>query len=237
MIISNKHKFIYFSNGKVASTSLNKLLSLFHDSELNGLSIENLFGYSHVPPAIIKSFYKKIEWDNFFKFSFVRNPYDWIISCYLYKYRLMYRVWLKKCITHPFFLFHLVRRYRSYVLNSRKSVFDLQDIIDIKERLKTSRAMYFEDSLFQCNYTHDLDGKKLVNYFGKFEMLNEDLIKVSKEIGIKFDRLPYMNRNRKDITYSLTPESIDYIYDFWQKDFDLLEYGKGLPQNISRSKI
>ena len=79
--------------------------------------------------------------------------------------------------------------------------------------------MYFEDSLFQCNYTHDLDGKNVSKLFGKFEMLNEDLIKVSKEIGIKFDRRPYMNRNRKDIPYSLTPESIDYIYDFWQKDF------------------
>ena len=233
MIISDKNKFIYFSNGKVASTSINNLLLPLQDSRLKGLAVEHLFGYSHVPPSLLRTFYRENEWEDYFKFTFVRNPFDWIISCYLYKYRLMYGHWLRKSIENPLFLFHLIKRYKIIKQNSKKTKFTLEDIKDIKKRLITSRVLYFEKTLYQSNYTHDLDGNILVNYIGKYESLLNDIEYIKKCINCEIGNLPYLNRNRKNKSYELTYDAFEYIKYCWKKDFILLQFSDVLPVNFN----
>ena len=236
MIISDKKKFIYFSNGKVASTSINNLLLPLQDTRLKGLTVENLFGYSHVPPSFLRTFYRENEWDDYFKFTFVRNPFDWIISCYLYKYRLMYRHWLSKSIKNPFFLLHLLKSYKVIKNNSKKTKFNLKDIEDVKNRLLTSRVLYFEKTLYQSNYTHDLDGNILINYIGKYESLENDLEHIKKCIKCNIGNLPHLNKNRKNNSYEFTYDAYDYIKHCWEKDFVLLQYSYSLPVNINLTR-
>lgn len=47
-------------------------------------SVHGLFVNKHIPPAISKSCLSSEIWNSYFKFVFVRNPWDWFVSQWKY---------------------------------------------------------------------------------------------------------------------------------------------------------
>lgn len=96
MIISHKHKFIYFKAKKVAGTSTEILLSDLVGAEdivtpitkSDSLSHKprnyNRF-VNHSPPLCIKNKIGEDQFDSYFKFITVRNPFDRVISWYFWQ--------------------------------------------------------------------------------------------------------------------------------------------------------
>jgi len=92
MIISKKHNFIYIAVSKTGSTSIHKAFSNLDDETLfiekeneDNKDRVNKFIYKHIKATDLK---KQIEnYDEHFKFSFVRNPYDRAVSWVYYYYR------------------------------------------------------------------------------------------------------------------------------------------------------
>ena len=78
MIISEKHRFIFFLCPKTASTSVRNAL----------LNLETTYScmdmYCHVSKA--KSVTNKFIWNLYFKFSFIRNPWDRELSIFFQHY-------------------------------------------------------------------------------------------------------------------------------------------------------
>jgi hypothetical protein len=96
MIISHKHKFIYFKAKKVAGTSTEILLSdLVNDTDIvtpisKGDSPthkpRNYNGFAnHSPPLRIKNKIGEDKFNSYFKFITVRNPFDRVVSWYFWE--------------------------------------------------------------------------------------------------------------------------------------------------------
>ena len=93
MIISHKHKFIYFKAKKVAGTSTEILLSDLVDKEdivtpiTNGDSSthqpRNYKGFrNHTIPKYIKNKIGESKFNSYYKFITIRNPFDRVVSWY-----------------------------------------------------------------------------------------------------------------------------------------------------------
>ncbi len=86
MHISHRHKFIFFSNPKTGSESIRKMLDPYSDIKgvpFRHTSEEHPF-YSHISPAEVKAIFERRGWnyDEYFKFTFVRNPWARLVSLY-----------------------------------------------------------------------------------------------------------------------------------------------------------
>lgn len=94
MIISHKHKFIFIHIQKCAGTSityaLNKYLGeqdLVLGCTPEGEELSAIWGktkglYKHVNSANAKGILGNKIWNEYFKFSFIRNPWDLVVSTY-----------------------------------------------------------------------------------------------------------------------------------------------------------
>lgn len=78
----------------------------------------------------------------------------------------------------------------------------------------------------QCNYVYDLDYKtQLVTDIYRFENYEEELkkvlIKIEREDLIKHIKV---TNNSKQVNEPLNKESLDLIYNYFKKDFELFDY-------------
>ena len=78
----------------------------------------------------------------------------------------------------------------------------------------------------QCNYVYDLDCKtQLVTDVYRFENYEEELkkvlVKIEREDLIKHIKV---TNNSKQVNEPLNKESLDLIYNYFKKDFELFDY-------------
>ena len=92
MIISHKYKFIFVKTRKTASSSLEKLLWNYLDKDdiSTGSANDNTPTMNisqsvnpHVPAKWIKKHYPQ-SFNNYYKFTVVRNPWDYLVSLYTF---------------------------------------------------------------------------------------------------------------------------------------------------------
>lgn len=104
MPISHKHKIIFVHVPKAAGSSINKILECNSENEMfsydwfrnlknkpelpKNLSFEEIIKIQYCHPQHLKAHQLKLlfknEWDNYYKFAIVRNPYDRFVSEYEY---------------------------------------------------------------------------------------------------------------------------------------------------------
>jgi len=72
-MISDRHRFIFVHINKTGGTSIEKVFAPLADQED--------VPFKHAPVAHYKKHFPD-RFDSYFKFSFVRNPWDWLVSRY-----------------------------------------------------------------------------------------------------------------------------------------------------------
>src|SRR5580704_4904265 len=72
-MISGKHKFIFIHINKTGGTSIEKAFA--PDADIRDVP------HKHAPVAFYKQWWPD-QFRTYFKFAFVRNPWDWLVSRY-----------------------------------------------------------------------------------------------------------------------------------------------------------
>jgi len=195
MIISHSHKFIFIKSEKTAGTSVEAALSGFcsgddvvtpindyrHNRDENGKFIHksmnadafiklDLPNLQHADALTIKSQVPDEVWDNYLKFSIVRNPWDRTISDFFWKRRQDLSIKPRKRFYH-----HLGIPF--------------DELAQPREAL---HEFVMSNDLTNNDHYYIMDDQLCVDFVIRYENLSEDLMKVCEKIGLPPVELPHL---------------------------------------------
>jgi hypothetical protein len=140
-------------------------------------------------------------------FTFVRNPWDRLVSA--------------------FFYLNEGGRNLSDKADSKKYLRKYQGDFEtfIKEGIAEGKALEQLHLKPQSVWVCDDEGNLLVDYIGRFESLQEDLDRISEEIGIPFKPLAHTNgSSHKHYQDYYTEETKAIVAEAYKKDIELFNY-------------
>ena len=217
MIISHKHKFVFVHVTKVAGCSIaDALLSVYakdsgkHWPDMDPKEVERFSENSiyknatclpqHATAGMAKNHFKKVglDWDSYFKFAFMRNPWERMVSQYHYGRRL---------ISQQNRDFEWLRYYHC----------DFEGFVE-----KMASLSGLPD--YQWHYLSDYEGV-LVDHIGRYETLQMDFDDICEKIGLPQLQLPWVNKSEhKTYHEHYTPRTRDLIENKFYADIALGGY-------------
>jgi len=224
MILSHTHKFIFLCNGKTGTSSVEAVLQPYHEGEEFEVGVEGLYTAKHVPPATLRSQLGPEIWEDYFTFTFVRNPWDWFVSQYFWNHDPD-PISKRKLVREPVAtLREHQRKTRERARLDNLDRFSPEDIRDTYDLLRRYRGIYQTDSLFQYSYVYAPDGEKLVDFVGRFENIQGDFQQITDQIGIDA-QLPHRNAtSHRDYHSYYTDETAGLVGDLYAVDADVFGY-------------
>ena len=243
MIISHKHKFIFVCPRKAATTSVQISLSrscseddvLIHDRPFSGdiystdfgvLSARNATAFptftNHTLPSKIRERIGAKIWDEYFKFTIVRNPWDLLVSFVHHKFgpdwryihRLSLRQWRHLYAVRRHFYKHRARGFFNH--GHKKESVELILRKDAFPYVAEIPRFYF------------IDGEKYADYYIRYEDLQRDYDEVCRMLRLPRYSLPKTRDKvrKKDDDYHdyYTDWSRDYIAGLCHETIDAFGY-------------
>ena len=225
MIISHTHKFLTIAIPKTGSKSIRQSLDATDSNYIDVRPVVNDINspyYQHVNADRLKHEFaeKGWNWDEYFKFTFVRNPYSLEVSMYSYMHTII-KQWRngegkfanKKL---PFAVKRQVELYKNFI-----------------EKYPTFRDHVLHHTTKkgikpQLEYICDKNGNNLLDFIGKFETLQQDFDTVCDKIGIPRQKLPHENKtNHKHYTEYYDDETRAIVAQKYAKDIEYFDYKFG----------
>tara|TARA_Y100000114_G_C11668706_1_gene282684 strand:- start:35 stop:649 length:615 start_codon:yes stop_codon:yes gene_type:complete len=203
MIVSEKHKFAYIAIPKTGTTSVHRAFSNLNDDTLfiedknhDHEGRVNKFMYKHIN---IKKLKPQIEnFDKYYKFTFVRNPYARFVSWVYYYHGLHGLYKHDKSNLDKYSFKELIPECPKYVWHS------------------------------QLEYVLSEDGKNLMNFVGKLENFQEDLNTICDKIAIPRQELPHKNKSKhKHYTEYYDDETRSMVAEKFAEDIEYFGYEFG----------
>lgn len=228
-IISDKYRFVYFVVPKVACSSIKvALLPLFEDldptpyqtSQKNPKSVRmhKLFADSSYQ-INREQFLQKFEggqYSDYFKFAFVRNPWDRLVSCWLHKLSTDTSPGLKAPAT-------LAKKVYSGM--------PFSEFVEVVANTPDSEAnIHFKaQSSMVCDGSTEYHGSPhLVDFIGRFENLSGDFGTVAKRIGaereLELGHLMRRNMEARPYTEFYDKELRNVVYERYREDVERFGY-------------
>jgi hypothetical protein len=209
MPISYNNKCIFIHIPKTGGITIESLLKIDRKIENYLYTIQELeFIYkgmsttiSHIPATLFKQLRPDI-FDSYLKFSVVRNPYDKVISEYLWISRNDKKM-------HNLPLEHLVRRFSVWVENYYTEI----------------------DSWRKCpqyKFIYDDQMNLMVDHVLKFENFESDVRKLCGILNVEIKTMEHLNKSKIEIDRSLllTKDVKKKIYSLFSEDFKIFGYKK-----------
>ncbi len=208
---------MYFVVQKVACTSIKTaLLPLLDESgslqQKGSFRVHKIFtasGYQINKGQLLRRLEGKYQ--DYFKFAFVRNPWDRLVSCYLQKFMPG-----GKGIRQPEH-----NDARLYVGMPFTEFVEAVHVIPDEEANPHFRSQYVS----LC----EPDGQIMADFVGRFERLNKDFAYVTERIGMteKVElphRLSSPGRDSRSYTGFYDERLADLVHERFQKDIEIFGY-------------
>jgi hypothetical protein len=199
MVVCHTRKIIFIHIPKTAGSSIEHLLRDEGKYELDFIGVRNGRSTHHYMGIELKMILKEL-YPTYYKFSFVRNPYDRLISEYF---------WCRlNNVGHKFN--KTFDEFLDYV----------EDVIKNKKFFKPIENDHF---IPQYSFLF-FNNKLLVNNIFKYEDIETVIPLIKKRLKIK-TVLQHLNKsNKNEIT--LTNEQKERIYNLYKIDFQTFNYEK-----------
>ncbi len=243
--ISHKHKTIFIHVPRTGGSSIEKALGIYgrNNDGANECCIEILFGLSstiylqhltilEIQDRMTKDPGGKDLFREYFKFAFIRNPYDRIISEYFYseevknlnlmelltdvthsgksRAKILYRA---RYDNHTFMGQWKRLSFREFLLNVALPNKDKSIDKDLDRHFKNQRT-----------FLTDRKGKLMVDFVGRFENLEEDFGKICSRFGLKGE-LSKINRTRhRNYAHYYDDETRRLVHDLYREDIEAFGY-------------
>ena len=211
MIISHKHKFVYIAMEKTGSVSIRNRLNQYSDIRYGNFNEKNPHTTaSQVKKELFVNDTKKFN--SYFKFSFVRNPWDRIVSWYEFMCKQVHKT------ESPRYDF-TAKQYNTY---KEFSLIGFDAFI--RSEYKKRNSCY----LGYSRYYEDKNQNNLLDFIGKLENLQEDFNTVFDKIGIPRQQLPHNNKSKhKHYTKYYDDETRQIVAEKYAKDIEHFGYKFG----------
>jgi hypothetical protein len=187
-MICHPHKCIFVEVPKTGSTSVRAILGKAYIPHLNLVEIKTLMenSWTHFggrKNRIIGSLYQLVprerkidigrrQFESYFKFGFVRNPWDRIVSLY--------------------------ERTEPLQMKDQMSFDEFVDWI----QFSSATCIHSSPHRYQLDWFVDGSGKMLADFIGRFERLDQDWAFVAQKLGIADKTLPHQRANPRARNYS-----------------------------------
>jgi chondroitin 4-sulfotransferase 11 len=169
-----------------------------------------------------KSLVTEEQWNSYFKFAFVRNPWDWLVSTYN----------------------NIHQSYNPEVLKQNIFIADKQFILDtiLSELNLTKDQLTFKVFLRDCvldqrvenpfdyhwkdQHVHvcNRQGKIMVDFLGRFEQITQDIVNIADRIGLDLP-IPHLNKTaHQEYRNFYDDESRSWVEKRFERDITLFNY-------------
>lgn len=211
--IYDNRKLIYISIPKVACTSIK--IGLMANELDTSVSSDEYMNVHADTSNYVRYSIKKSQ-DNYYKFVFVRNPFDRLVSCYKDK--------IKK-IQHSG-KYHFDTSYNKVLIkNMYGDMFSTNMDFDDFVRLVSKIPDWLSDGHFKSQYSMIYKNRcREPDYIGKFETLAYDWNVIATKYGLEKlgDKNKTANDNWKD--YYTNKDTVELVYKRYYNDITAFEY-------------
>ena len=210
---SDKYKIMYYSIPKVACTTIKTCIA-----KLENIDAKTL-GVHHRNPAIKRLTMREANvelYKNYYRFSFVRNPWDRLFSCYKNKIYDPPRFFPKSNAYHnekgEFKDF--IRRYGDLGFRNMEFEDFVDFVVEIPDHL-------CDPHFLPQHYFLDIER---INFLGRFENFRSDILKVLEKISVVSNLTDIISEKKQ----SSSPGSYKDAYDNRTIDLVAAKYAKDI---------
>ena len=220
--VSMKGKYVFIENPKVASTSILKCLQEWEDlekaqnmpnpHERHDSPIPNILDFSTKEQSIF------LTSDEYFRFSFVRNPLTRVLSAYLSK--------IERPLNPKAEILGIIKGIKTNEVEDINEIVDFPTFVDV---ICSQESMHM-NSHWKTQVDQIINAKIDYSFIGKFENLAADFRYVVSNIfpGQEITLCQSKNKTNSHFKYEsyYTPGLVDKIYRKFYEDFYAFEYDK-----------
>ena len=201
-MISHEHKVIFVHINKTGGTSIQKILRKMNSP---------CPGKHHTIEKYHKLADKKHGFENYFKFTFVRNSWDRFLSLYKYRAKTKHTT--------------LARNPASFK-EWAKNIYNKNPKHYHPTLTEMNRLMLSE----QLDWITDANGSINIDFIGRFEKLQDDFNIVCDKIGIPRQKLPHKLKTKHEhYTEYYDDETREMVAEKYAKDIEYFDYKFGKP--------
>jgi hypothetical protein len=199
-VVLEADKVVYLTTPKNAGSSIKKslLAKVANQGAINNVIDDNTI-HRNVPWTVNLT----KEEMNYFKFTFVRNPFERLVSLYVDKFSKGKSIFIYNYLNGIF-----------------KPSMTFSEVIKIIAKIPDRLANRHFKSQYSIIYEKD---QCLVDFTGRFENLEADFEPIRKKYQL--DPLPYFNRSPKyDYREFYTTELVELVAARYQRDIEVFGY-------------
>jgi hypothetical protein len=199
-ILCQSRNWIFVSNPKAASTSIEATLGTFQDRpDLDELTVPGFFTRRHAPALVLRTELGLRGWERLYSFAVVRDPRDWFVSQLIYNRE----------------------RFGDF---DTSTPLGEADVLDVCRLLSFARGQEASPSATQWAFLCDADRRVLTSDLWRLDNLGRTWKVICRRLGVPFVALPSINRTSHPSAANwLSSQAQQTLRRIYATDFDLYD--------------